>query len=181
MSTSDFNLNRAIHLARRDVQFERAVELLATPLHDLATEPCIAHVTESLDRLNKAHQHAIIAAQSTHTASRENDFQRFLELVIHNVASAQAMLQHRQQLEHDQGFLCRFLSATQEECALPALHYQRRADDILQGVWHLLRLAVPAYHRLKAETATTLPETEQKRYEKAYTSFQAEVVAQATT
>ncbi len=175
MTTNDFNLNRPIHLARRDVHFERAVELLYMPIHELDTEARIRHVEKILNLLKLAQHHAFLATKSAGTSNAEHEFLRFLNLISHNVQSAHAMMQHQTHLEREEGFLCRFLSASQEECALPALHYRRRADDILQGVWHIMRLAHRPYRELQRDNSQSLTPQELARYRRAYDSFHEEV------
>lgn len=177
MTGNDFNLNRPIHLARRDVYFERAVELLYMPTQELDTNQRIQHVDKAISLLKTSVAHAFLATKSAGTTNQEQDFLRFLNLVSHNVQSAHAMMQHQTHLEHEEGFLCQFLSATPEECALPALHYRRRADDILQGVWHLLRLAHRPYRDLQRANTEALPAEERKRYQRAYDSFRTEVAS----
>ncbi len=105
------------------------MDLLYLPIQELATEQRLTHVDRVLVLLQKSTQHATFAAQSPDRLDREQDFVRFLGLMAHNVQSAHAMMQHQAHLEEEEGFLCHFLSATAEECALPALHYRRRADD----------------------------------------------------
>jgi hypothetical protein len=175
VTKNDFNLNRPIHLARRDVHFERAVELLYMPINELDTESRIRHVEKVLNLLRLSQHHAFLATKSAGTKEAEHDFLRFLNLVLHNVQSVHAMMQHQTHLEGEEGFLCQFLSASPEECALPALHYRRRADDILQGVWHLLRLAHRPYRELQRANTTSLSPQELARYRRAYESFHAEV------
>jgi hypothetical protein len=175
VTTNDFNLNRPIHLARRDVHFERAVELLYMPIHELDTNARIRHVEKVLSLLKTSQHHAFLATKSAGTTQAEQDFLRFLNLISHNVQSAHAMMQHQTHLEGEEGFLCQFLSASQEECALPALHYRRRADDILQGVWHLLRLAHRPYRELQHGNSSQLSPQELARYRRAYDSFHTEV------
>lgn len=175
MTTNDFNLNRPIHLARRDVHFERAVELLYMPIHELGTEDRIRHVEKVLHLLRTSQHHAFLATKSAGTSQTEQDFLRFLSLISHNVQSAHSMMQHQTHLEGEEGFLCQFLSASPEECALPALHYRRRADDILQGVWHLLRLAHRPYRELQHANSHSLAPEELARYRRAYNSFHQEV------
>ncbi len=181
MTANDFHLNRPIHLARRDVYFERAVELLYRPLQEMETTQRLQHIDRVLSLLKTATLHATFAAKSNDRLDLELDFLRFLSLIAHNVQSAQAMMQHQSHLEREEGFLCHFLHATPEECALPAQHYQRRADDIMQGVWNLLQLAHRSYHQLSGETTERLQETDRNRYRKAYQSFRAEVVERFPT
>lgn len=176
MTTNDFHLNRPVHLARRDVYFERAAELLYRPVQEMDTEQRIRHVDHVLNLLKTSILHASLAAKSAEHPDREQDFLRFLNLISHNVQSALAMMQHQSHLEREEGFLCHFLNATAEECALPALHYRRRADDILQGVWHLLRLAHHPFHSLQKTTTDELKTEDRTRYQKAYQSFRSEVI-----
>lgn len=175
MNANDFNLNRPIHLARRDVHFERAVELLYMPFHELDTTARIRHVESVLKLLQTAQHHAFLAAKTTSANQPEEDFLRFLNLISHNVQSAHSMMQHQTHLENEEGFLTQFLSAAKEDCALPALHYRRRADDILQGVWHLLRLAHRPYRALQTANTGSLSAEELARYRRAYESFHTEV------
>lgn len=175
MTTNDFNLNRPIHLARRDVHFERAIELLYMPINELTTEDRIRHVEKVLNLLRLSQHHAFLATKSAGTIQPEHDFLRFLNLIFLNVQSAHSMMQHQTHLEGEQSFLSQFLSATKEECALPALHYRRRADDILQGVWHLIRLAHRPYRELQRANARGLKPDELARYRRAYDSFHQEV------
>ena len=55
------------------------------------------------------------------------------------------------------------------------MHYRRRADDILQGLWHLLRLAHKPYRELQQANLDSLTEEERARYKKAYQSFREEM------
>ncbi len=177
MSKAHFDVNRPIHLARRDVFFERAVELLYTPLQNMTTANRIQHAEIILSMLKTAESHAFFALQSSSTITQESDFLRFLKLISDNVQSAHAMLQHQLHLEAEESFLCQFLNATPEQCVLPAMHYQRRAEDILQGLWNVLQLAHNAYRSLQQANLQKLSASEQERYRKAYDSFRKDAIA----
>lgn len=170
-----FDINRPIHLARRDVFFERAVELLYVPLQNLSTADRIKSSDIILSMLKTAETHAFFAIQSSGTVTQESDFLRFLRLISDNVKSAHAMMQHQLHLEAEESFLCQFLNATPEQCVLPAMHYQRRAEDILQGLWNVLQLAHGAYRTLQTSNLQKLTEDERTRYRKAYDSFRQDV------
>ena len=176
MGKLHFDINRPIHLARRDVFFERAVELLYTPLQNLTTAERIIHAEVVISLLKTAESHAFFVIQSSGTIAQETDFLRFLKLISDNVQSAHAMLQHQLHLEAEESFLCQFLSATPEQCVLPAMHYQRRAEDILQGLWNILQLAHTAYRTLQQTNLDRLTEEERGRYQKAYESFRNDVM-----
>ncbi len=179
VSKTHFNLNRPIHLARRDVFFERAVELLNMPLQELDIHLRIQHAEVVLSLLKTSESHAFFATRSNAPA-QEHDFLRFLKLIADNVQSIHAMMQQQSHLEGEEGFLCQFLGATAEQCALPAMHYQRRAEDILQGLWHVLQLAHAPYRALQKTNFEGMKDDERIRYKKAYDSFRQEVTAKYT-
>jgi hypothetical protein len=153
------------------------MELLYQPLQDLDTAGRIKRVGDVLALLTTARKHAFFAAASPDAPDEEKDFLHFLQLIFHNVQSAQAMIQHQSHLEGEEGFLCQFLGASPEECALPAQHYRRRADDILQGIWHLLRLGHKPYRALQQKNLVALTDEERARYTKAYPVYRGEISA----
>ncbi len=176
MPTKDFNLNRPIHLARRDAYFERAVELLYMPMQEMDTEQRILHVEKVISLLKTAQFHAFFTTKSPRTTQHEHDLLHFMQLISHNVQSAHSMMQHQSHLEGEEGFLCQFLDARPDECVLPAMHYRRRADDIFHGLWHLLRLGHKPFRTLQQANIQGLAPAEQERYRKAYKSFRDEIV-----
>lgn len=175
MSSKDFNLNRPIHLARRDAYFERAIELLYMPMQEMDTEQRIEHVEKVISLLKTAQFHAFFTTKSPRATQQEHDLLHFMQLISHNVQSAHSMMQHQSHLEGEEGFLCQFLDARPDECVLPAMHYRRRADDIFHGLWHLLRLGHKPYRHLQQSNVQTLAPAEQERYRKAYKSFRDEI------
>ncbi|MBP7829222.1 MAG: hypothetical protein KA248_04820 [Kiritimatiellae bacterium] len=176
MKSNHFDINRAVHLARRDVFFERAAEMLYSPFQHLPTVQRIRHVETILSLLKTSEQHAFFAIQASRALPREHDMLRFLRLISDNVQSAHSMMQHQLHLEGEESFLCQFLSATPEQCVLPAMHYQRRAEDILQGLWNVLQLAHTAYRQLQQANQDQLQPEERERYRLAYESFRQDVM-----
>lgn len=175
MHTIDFNLNRPVHTARRDACFERALDLLSNPSQELDTPARLQHVNRILSLLQTAEHHGNFAVKSPRVSTQEKDFLHFLRLIVHNVQSAQAMIQHQGYFEGEEGFLCQFLGVSPQECALPAMHYRRRADDIFQGLWHLLTHARRPYMQLRQATEASLNPDELQRYRRARESALAEM------
>lgn len=174
MSLLHAHLNRPIHLARRDAFYERAVELLYLPLQEMDTKTRLQHMGQVLALLEVAKKHAFFAARSSQRASREPDFLHFIQLIYDNVQAIESMMRHQAHLEGAESFLCQFLNTTREQCQLPAMHYRRRADDIMQGLWQILRLAYTPYRSLQNEFNREGSDEECKRYEKAYETFREE-------
>jgi len=175
MSSIHFNLNRPVHLARRNVFFERAVELLHQPIGEADTVLRVQHVEHISALLKTSELHAFFALRSGTATPEEESFLHFLKLTSDNVQSIHAMIRHQLQLESGGGFLSDFLGTTPRQALLPALHYQRRAEDIMQGLRHLLQEAQAPYVSLRDKNMDALEEPDRARYDLALASFKDEV------
>jgi hypothetical protein len=175
MNSLDFSLNRPVHMARRDAFFERAMDLLNAPTQDLDTEARLKYTGRVLALLKTAEHHGNFIVKWRQASQQEKDFQHFLQLISHNVQSAQSMLQHQSHFESEEGFLFQFLGARPDDGVLPAMHYRRRADDIFQGLWHILRLAHGPYRKLQQESQASLDAGESERYGRAYEATKSEM------
>ena len=174
MTSVHTHLNRSIHLARRDAFFERGVELLYLPMQEMDTDIRMTHLQRVGDVLETARKHAFFASRSPKVFAREPDFLHFLELIHDNVKSMYSMMEHQAHLEAAESFLCQFLNTTREQCQLPAMHYRRRAEDLMGGLWQLLRLAHSPYRGLQKEFNETAEAAERERYQRAFTGFRNE-------
>ncbi len=174
MTALHTNLNRAIHLARRDAFYERAVELLCIPSQEMDLQARIQQINKVMALLKTASKHAFFAVRSPRAAPKEHDFLHFLGLIADNVQSIHSMLLHQAHLEAAESFLCQFLNASAEQAILPALHYRRRADDLMQGLWQMLRYAQSPYRALQVQIAEAMSPDDKARYDKAYASFREE-------
>jgi len=174
MSIVHNQLNRPIHLARRDAFYERGVELLFLPLQQMGTQTRIHHLQQIMDCLAAAKQHAFFASRGHNPPQKEVDFLQFLKLIFNNVQSIHSMMLHQSHLEGAESFLCQFLHTTREQCQLPAMHYRRRAEDLMQGLWQMMQLAYTPYRALQAEFKQSATPEEWARYQKALESFTAE-------
>jgi hypothetical protein len=177
VSSNHFQANRPVHLARRDVFFERAMELLNIPMQGMDLPARLAHMDLVLSLLKIAQNHAFFGSR-TSTFREEHDFLRFLKLISDNVQSLHSMMQQQSQLEGAESFLRQFLGTTAEQSLLPAMQYQRRAEDILQGLWNLLQQAHGPYRALQKRNIDALDDEERGRYRMAYDSFRREVMSQ---
>jgi hypothetical protein len=174
MSMIHNHLNRPIHLARRDAFYERGVELLYLPLQEMDTATRITLLKRVMAVLATARKHAFFASRSLRSTEREKDFLHFLELIYDNAASMASMMEHQGHLEGAESFLCQFLNTSKEQCQLPAMHYRRRAEDLMGGLWQLLKLSHAPYRSLQKEFTDLAAPEERQRYQRAFASFREE-------
>ena len=174
MPKSHFNRNCPVHLARRDALYERCGELL----HQIVGVPEEMRppmLQQAYRLLERAAHHSRMVALADESGERNQDFHNFIELVEHNTLSIISMQEQQTHLETNEGFICRFLEADPDRCFLPAMHYHRRADDLLQGVLHLLRMAHQPYWSLRNDNREQLSESGRDRYQRAYQFIQKEL------
>ncbi len=181
MTSIHANLNRPIYLARRDAFYERGIELLYLPIQEMDTEKRIDLLKKVLAVLGIARRQAFFASRSLNRLSHEPDFLRFLELIHDNVKSMLSMMEQQEHLEASESFLCQFLKTSREQCQLPASHYRRRAEDLMNGLWQLLRLAHGPYRGLQEEFKKDARPNEWERYQKAFSSFREESMSRYPT
>ena len=169
------HLNRPVHLARRDAYYERAGELLNLPLQGLDMRGRLRKMEQVLALLNTAMTHARFACRSPQATVTEKDFLRYLQLISHQVEALLAMMRQQAHFFEDECFLGQFLKTQPEQLQLLPGHYQRRAEDILEGICHLLQLAHAPYYALHQSNFQALTGEEQIRYRQAYASFREDL------
>lgn len=172
MSALSANTNRPVHLARRDAAYERAVTMLYMPVSDLHIDTRVRHLEQVIELLRYAVHCAREAIRHTTPIEREKDFLHFLQLILQNVETVHALMRNQAHLEEkEHNFLARFLGAHQDHAALSAINYRRRADDMLQGLWQVLRMSHGPYQEQQALGKAAMSEDESRRYRLAYESF----------
>jgi hypothetical protein len=164
------NRNRPVHLARRDTSVARAAEMLNTPLDSLSTAQRIEHIGRVIALLEGAVAHARLAARSGAVSQREKDFLHFLVVILGNVQSAHALLRNQAHVESDEhSFLSHYLGIAEDEVTLAAANFRHRSEDLMAGLWHLLRMSHGAYRMLQEENMAQFDEDGRARYEVACT------------
>ena len=166
MSADPFHLNRPVHLARRDVFYEQAEQLIKQlpARKELKDQQAVAE--KALDLFNKARQHALSANQSEKTSAEDQLFLKFLDAAVDNTQSITRMLRRQQAVDSEDCPLGRFLGATDVSSKMSA-HYRRCAAHILKGLLLLLQQAGRPYQELQQAGLAKMSPTDKARYEKA--------------
>ena len=164
-SINHFKQNRPVHLARRDAYFEAAVDALkqgAHPSNAVLEEACY---TEVLFLLRVARLHARFSVRSQDVSEADEQFARFVELLMGSVKAILSMLDLRKLILKDRSFS--FLGSNQATIGLQAEEYRRRAIELVRALLSTLALAEGSYESLKQENAASLDESGRKRYGRA--------------
>jgi hypothetical protein len=165
-----FDQNRPVHLARRDVYFERAAELISSGQQNFSPEIKAEDYEEILYLLRVARQHALFSIRNTGKNEADEQFGRFINLLAGNVKAVLSMMTLKHSVEGDSSFLT-FLGSNQASVALQAEEYQRRANDIVRSIHNTLKMAEEPFEQLKMDNAASSTDEEQVRYDKARGHF----------
>ncbi len=171
-----FEQNRPVHLARRDVYFERAAELIASQQQIYGFDLHTKMYEEILFMLRTARQHARFSIRNADKNSHDEQFSLFINLLAGNVKAVLSMIHLRGMVENSQGSSFGFLGVNQATAGLQAEEYQRRASDIVRSMQNTLKLAQLPFEELKAENRASSTEVENVRYNKAREHFSQLVV-----
>jgi hypothetical protein len=162
-----FEQNRPVHLALRDVYYDRAATLLKDPRHIAMQELVAADFEEILFLLRTARNHSFLAVRDNGKNEKDDQFCKFINMLAGNMKSVLSMLSLKHTVEVEGGFFFSFLEANHASVALQAEEHERRARDIICCVLNTLELASAAFEGLKKANYDAFSESECERYEKA--------------
>ena len=167
-----FELNRPVHLALRDISFEKAIELISNQQPAFGGGMDVDSYEEVLFLLRTARQHARFAIRNAGRNSHDEQFSLFVNLLAGNVKAVLSMINLKGMVERSKGSSFSFLGVNEASAGLQAEEYQRRANDIVRSMQNTLRLAEEPFEKLKAENRASFSEEETLRYEKAWGHFE---------
>lgn len=162
-----FEQNRPVHLALRDVYYDRAATLLKEPRHKSMQELKASDYEEILFLLRTSRDHGFLAVRDNGKNEKDDQFCKFINMLAGNMKSVLSMLSLKHTVEAEGGFFFSFLEANRASVALQAEEYERRARDIICCVLKTLELASAAFESLKKANYEAFSELERGRYDKA--------------
>jgi tetratricopeptide (TPR) repeat protein len=162
-----FEQNRPMHLALRDIFYERAIELLKVSRNTGMQQLNAADYEEILFQLRSARNHGRFAVRDGGKNEKDEQFFKFINMLAGNVKAILSMLNLKRSVEAEDGFFFSFLEINRASVALQAEEYERRALDIIRSVHTTLDLASEAYAGLKEANRSAFSEFERERYDKA--------------
>lgn len=171
MSSDPFHLNRPVHLARRDVFYEKAVE----HIHKLPPQKVIAEQRKTAEQalylLREARRHAEAANLSDKTSTQSRLFVKFMDIVVDNTLSVTRMIRRQIVANTSDNALDGFIGSSGTAAKMSS-QYRRCAILILKGLINALQQAEKPFHDLRQTSIAKMSLTDKARYEKAYKHFE---------
>ncbi|HNX53843.1 MAG TPA: hypothetical protein PLD51_08165 [Pontiellaceae bacterium] len=171
MSADPFHLNRPVHLARRDVFFEKAVaRIRKLKNQDQPAEQCKT-AEEALFLLLEARLCAEAANLSEKTSTQNRLFMDFMDTAVDNTRSITSLLRRQISVNVPHNPLDLFLGSGDTGSKMSG-HYRRCAAHILKGLLLILQKAEKPFRDLRQTSVAKMTAEDKIRYEKAYSHFE---------
>lgn len=158
------NINRPVHLALRDRNYEESLRLLKYTFEGRPFASRKKIIYSLIDKLETAYNESRFALRGIIGSQRELDFIRFLKMDLDASLSVKFIVDHEGILERDTSFLKRFLRDNPETLKDFKIFHRRRAENILKGIKFMAGVTEKVFLELKRENFQQLSEDEQRRY-----------------
>lgn len=173
MSTpnANSNLNRPVHLGRRDVFLEKAMELFPECLPAAPVKKRLGHIDVVLYYVHSALEPATMAVKAEQADPQEEALIVFLRLVYCYLHSARAMMENESQLDNSRSPLWKFLH--RDGKLESSMNFTRSSEQLLQDVAHLFRMAEEPFRELQKKVGGVMTPEDRARYQRAYDNLKA--------
>lgn len=155
--------------------YEKAMELVFRPVDEKTSKQRLEMAEQLVALLDRALHHAEFSIITGPALTEEKEFNHFIRFNRLSALSARSMIENECNLREHEGFIVEFLGGNCDETTLGAMHYQRRSQDVIEGLAHLMRQAQAPYFSLKKKVTENLPPEEKERFSRSYTDFGREL------
>jgi hypothetical protein len=171
MSADPFHLNRPVHLARRDVFYEKAVVLIKKLPAQKSLPEQRKTAEQALYLLREARRHAEAANLSEKTSTQSRLFVSFMDTVVDNTLSITRMLDRQTGADAPDNPLDGFIGSTVISSKMSG-NYRRCAVLILKGLLSAIQQADKPFQALRQTSLAKMSIVDKARYEKAQRHFE---------
>lgn len=171
MSADPFHLNRPVHLARRDVFYEKAVVLIRKLPSQKSLPEQRKTAEQALYLLREARRHAEAANLSEKTSIQSRLFVNFMDVVVDNTLSVTRMIRRQTEAEAPDNPLDGFVSSSGISSKLGG-NYRRCAVLILKGLLNAIQQADKPFTALRQTSLAKMSIVDKARYERAQRHFE---------
>jgi len=164
------NINRSVHLALRDKNYEEILGLLKYAFEGRALSSRQKIVYAIAEKIEIAYLEARFALRGIVAEQRELDFIKFLRMFLDAVHAVKNLVDHEDILNEDTSFLKRFLSDSPGLIGEFKISHRERGRDIMSGLKVMARATERNFLLLKKDNYESLSKDEQRRYTVMYSS-----------
>lgn len=163
-----YDINRPVHLGRRDFFLEKVNKLLQQCLADKFDGNMLHHIDLTLYFLQAAFEHSMLAANSAHADPLEKSLITLLKHILLHLHSARTIVANEHQSKNKNPhnhFLNHHSSIEQEN------NVTKSSKDILGDVFKTFGMAEEPFRSLQQKIIGSMNENDRNRYKRAYESL----------
>jgi len=164
------DINRSVHLAIRDKNYEEILGLLKYAFEGRALSSRQKIIYAIAEKIQIAYQESNFALRGIVAEQRELDFIKFLRMFLDAIYAVKNLVDHEGIMNHDTSFLNRFLSDSPGLIGEFKISHRERGRDILNGLKVMARATERNFLLLKKDNYESLSRDEQRRYTVMYSS-----------
>ncbi len=165
-----YNLNRPVHLARRDAFLEKAVATFRLCQAERTHRKQILTIDEALYYLNSAVDHSALAANASTPSPMEPPFLLFLRTLLFTLYSVRIIIDNEHALQDRKSPLWQFLHRNGKADA--EVKFARGSEQLLEDVAHLIGMIEAPFRDIQKAAAESFSEQDRARYRRAYEGLQ---------
>ncbi len=171
MSADPFHLNRPVHLARRDVFYEKAVVLVKKLPAQKQISEQRKTAEQALYLLREARRHAEAANLSEKTSAQSRLFVSLMDVVVDNTLSITRMLRRQSCANASDNPIDGFIGSAGTGEKMSG-YYRRCTALVLKGLLYMLQQAEKPFQALRQTSLAKMAVVDKARYEKAQKHFE---------
>jgi len=164
------DINRSVHLALRDKNYEEMLGLLKYAFEGRALSSRQKIVYTIAEKIEISYMEANFALRGIVAEQEELDFIKFLRMVLDAIHAVKSLVDHEKILNQDTSFLNRFLGDSPGMIGDFKVSHRERTRGIMNGLKVMARATERNFMLLKKENYETLSKDEQRRYTVMYSS-----------
>ena len=173
MNAATYNMNRPLHLGRRDVFLERASELFHKCLKEKPDKNRTQNLETTAYYLRSALEHSVFAAKSINTIPMEKSLILFIRMILFYLHSALTIIESESQVKNKKSPLWIFLHQNGNDDT--ASDFARSGKQLLEDVAHLFHIVEEPCRNLQKSLIENMTEQDRTRYKRTYESLKKHV------
>ncbi len=177
MKTTYYDLNRPVHLGRRDAFMEKASEIFHKCLQEVADSKLIQRVDVTLYYLQSAFEHSVLAAKSGQAGPNEESFVLVIRMLVFYLYSVLVVIDNESQLKNKESPLWQFLHG-HGKAHVPR-DVGQSSKQLLEDVSRFLRIAESPYSDLRKNVLERMNDHDRAQYAKAYQSLKKHIATRS--
>ncbi len=163
------DLNRAVHLGRRDAFMEKAADVFRKCRKEKSVVRRNQQIETTLYYLQSALDHSFMAGKNVETVPAEDSLVLVIKTLVFYLQSVMSIIENETQLKNKESHLWQFLHGHDKSDA--AKDVGRSSKQLMEDVSHFFRIIETPYTALRQQLLDGMRDADREKYKNAATSL----------